>query len=595
MDAIYQRDREENKEFDQDVQETQGLEGREKIDALSEAAKKRELGNRMLQSMGLEIGVGVVADILLPSPDPVSRGLNFGIGYAANTLGQLWEGQGFSHGEAVAAGTFQAIPFGTVARGAKGLYRAAAKGALQGAVSRQVEVGIDEQRLITPQEALTSAGTGAVFGGAVKGTQEVARKALPVIRQAGKGAGLTKAVLSRADDATSTAVRAGVPSTLDALNMLDKRRELGMTMMARLDGPNEEIFGPLARATRSAAPKPAWGPDVTDVPINPKSLAREVYDQSQEFMEASLSTVDRYKGGGYSKGLSEWTRQVFEPLMKLAEEKTGQNMYSLLATHPGFKYIEHRIAKTPKLEWFWRRFGDNIAGTNNADDISNLRILLNDRYKALKDAVEAQFYGKSRGRGGDPVKGINDSIKKHSERYIVDVENPQLGGRHLSMEHNPGNLVIRKAGTGEVVGMIGEYYEVLYSNTKQLAEQLTIKFPEWRDLTPSQLETKVREWRKRIITDHLNIIRKKEAALQGLNNDQRILRINEALLEDMIEFREKYKGILPELTEGVWRKLSKDGISEFMKETPQRVYTGGLRIDRRRTNPYYPERIDLGQ
>ena len=177
MDAIYQRDREENKEFDQDVQETQGLEGKEKIDALSEAAKKRELGNRMLQSMGLEIGVGVAADILLPSPDPVSRGLNFGIGYATNTLGQLWEGQGFSHGEAVAAGTFQAIPFGTVARGAKGLYRAAAKGALQGAVSRQVEVGIDEQRLITPQEALTSAGTGAVFGGTVKGVQEVARKA----------------------------------------------------------------------------------------------------------------------------------------------------------------------------------------------------------------------------------------------------------------------------------------------------------------------------------------------------------------------------------------------------------------------------------
>lgn len=368
----------------------------------------------------------------------------------------------------------------------------------------------------------------------------------------------------------------------------------GLQMMADIDNP-PPVFGPLARSTRSSAPVPAWGPDVTDVPINPKSLAREVYDQSQEFMEASLSTVDRYKGGGYGKGLSEWTRQVFEPLMKLAEEKTGQNMYSLLATHPGFKYIEHRIAKTPKLEWFWRRYGDNIAGTSNADDISNLRILLNDRYKALKDAVEAQFYGKSRGRGGDPVKGINDSIKKHSERYIVDVENPQLGGRHLSMEHNPGNLVIRKAGTGEVVGMIGEYYEVLYSNTKQLAERLPIKFKKWRDLTPGQLETKVREWRKQIITDHLDIIREKEAALQGLNNEQRILKINEALFDDMIEFREKYKGILPELTEGVWRKLSEDGISEFMKETPQRVYTGGVRVDKRRLNPYYPERTDLGQ
>jgi hypothetical protein len=175
MQESYERERQP--EFDQAVQDAQGLQGREKIDALSDAAKKRDLGNRMLQSMGLEIGVGVAADILLPSPDPISRGLNFGIGYAANTLGQLWEGQGFSHGEAVAAGTFQAIPFGTIAKGAKGLYRAAGKGALQGVVGRQVEVGIDEQRFLTPQEALTSASIGGVFGGTVKGATEAVSKA----------------------------------------------------------------------------------------------------------------------------------------------------------------------------------------------------------------------------------------------------------------------------------------------------------------------------------------------------------------------------------------------------------------------------------
>ncbi len=561
MQESYERERQP--EFDQAVQDAKDLQGREKIDALSDAAKKRKLGERMFDS--IESGVtGSVQWLQKQAEDDPNR-------YTDDVL------RIFGGGIKNTAWLLSKVPLlDKLAEGEDWLAEQAR--------------GLSAK--LTPDLDPRFAGWGTRIATGLIADKGI-RKALPVIRQAGKGVGLTKAVLSRADDATSTAVRAGVPSTLDALNMLDKRRELGMTMMARLDGPNEDIFGPLARATRSAAPVPAWGPDVTDVPINPKSLAREVYDQSQEFMEASLSTVDRYKGGGYGKGLSEWTRQVFEPLMKLAEEKTGQNMYSLLATHPGFKYIEHRIAKTPKLEWFWRRFGDNIAGTSNADDISNLRILLNDRYKALKDAVEAQIYGKSRGRGGDPVKGINDSIKKHSERYIVDVENPQLGGRHLSMEHNPGNLVIRKAGTGEVVGMIGEYYEVLYSNTKQLAERLPIKFKKWRDLTPKQLETKVREWRKQIITDHLDIIRKKEAALQGLNNEQRILKINEALFDDMIEFREKYKGILPELTEGVWRKLSEDGISEFMKETPQRVYTGGLRIDKRRTNPYYPERIDL--
>ena len=187
MDAIYQKDREENKEFDQAVQDAQGLEGREKIDALNEAAKKKELGTKMLQSMGLEIGVGTVADILLPSPDPLSRGLNFGIGYTTNVIAQKLRGQEFSHGEAVAAGGFQAIPFGTVAKGAKGIYRAVGRGALQGAVGRQVEVGIDEQRLLTPQEALTSAGTGAVFGGTFKGATEAVKGATEAVSKADLG------------------------------------------------------------------------------------------------------------------------------------------------------------------------------------------------------------------------------------------------------------------------------------------------------------------------------------------------------------------------------------------------------------------------
>jgi len=37
----------------------------------------------------------------------------------------------------------------------------------------------------------------------------------------------------------------------------------------------------------------------------------------------------------------------------------------------------------------------------------------------------------------------------------------------------------------------------------------------------------------------------------------------------MVKFREDYKGILPELTEGVWRRLKSDGIDDFMKELPQ--------------------------
>ena len=142
---------------------------------MPEEETNEDFRNRLIQGIGGETAIGVAADILLPSPDPISRGLNFGIGYGANVLSQWWRGQEFSHGEAVAAGGFQAIPFGTVAKGAKGLFRAAAKGATGAVVGEQVRVGIDEQRLLTFPEAVRAGAFGGTLGTAVKGGEEVFR------------------------------------------------------------------------------------------------------------------------------------------------------------------------------------------------------------------------------------------------------------------------------------------------------------------------------------------------------------------------------------------------------------------------------------
>ena len=94
--------------------------------------------------VALETTVGLAADWLLPGLDPISRGLNYGIGYGTNVLAQKLRGETeISQGEAHAAGGFQAIPFGTTAKGFKGIRRAMYKGAAGGVVGRQVEVGID--------------------------------------------------------------------------------------------------------------------------------------------------------------------------------------------------------------------------------------------------------------------------------------------------------------------------------------------------------------------------------------------------------------------------------------------------------------------
>ena len=154
------------KEFDDAVA------GAKSKEDLIEAGKirKRLEGNWVsLATLAGETFIGIGADVFLPSPDPLSRGLNYGIGYGTNVFAQWLRGEEFSQGQAHAAGLFQAIPFGTVAKGAKGITRAIGKGAVGGVVGEQVRVGIDEKRVLTPKEVGYAGTFGGAFGGLTKG------------------------------------------------------------------------------------------------------------------------------------------------------------------------------------------------------------------------------------------------------------------------------------------------------------------------------------------------------------------------------------------------------------------------------------------
>ena len=143
---------------------------------LIEAGKIRKdieerLGNNWvsLSTLAFETFIGIGADVLLASPDPISRGLNYGIGYGTNILAQWLRGEEIKQGRAHAAGAFQAIPFGTVAKGVKGIARATGKGVVGSVVGEQVAVGIDENRVLTPQEVGYAGAFGGTFGGLTKG------------------------------------------------------------------------------------------------------------------------------------------------------------------------------------------------------------------------------------------------------------------------------------------------------------------------------------------------------------------------------------------------------------------------------------------
>ena len=156
--------------------------------------EKEQLIKR-LQGMGIEIGGGVATDVAttpLLGMGPLGwlayGGINFGQGAYTNYLVQkhLYGEDELNWGEILASGAAGAIPFmnigaskgvakvvgqaGSVKRGITG-------GLATGLVSEQTRVGIDENRLLSPEEMAIAAGTGSVFGGgftaAAKGLKKV--------------------------------------------------------------------------------------------------------------------------------------------------------------------------------------------------------------------------------------------------------------------------------------------------------------------------------------------------------------------------------------------------------------------------------------
>ena len=153
------------------------------------------------------------------------------------------------------------------------------------------------------------------------------------------------------------------------------------------------------------------------------------------------------------------------------------------------------------------------------------------------------------------------------------------------MDQNPGDIVIKKAGSNQEVGRIGEYYDVLWSSFDDLMKnpgfvayfdgRYDVRYrgqhrPDWQGMTQAQLKDAIREWRNLIISDHLDIIRRKENSLVGLKEQEKLEKINIALMDDMTEFRDEFSNVLPFLTRGQWSQIHKDMTYEDILELQQK-------------------------
>tara|TARA_B100000085_G_scaffold284757_1_gene318697 strand:- start:44 stop:2131 length:2088 start_codon:yes stop_codon:yes gene_type:complete len=131
-------------------------------------------------------------------------------------------------------------------------------------------------------------------------------------------------------------------------------------------------------------------------------------------------------------------------------------------------YLEHKVARRQAGQ-FWDRVEgqreDDIAnglfqwtGTTKRNSLKNLRLLFDPNYKKLKDRIEVRLI--------ELEPELNLKSNGDPEGFIITIEDPNeavFSAKSQFVRSNPGNIQIRKAGTGEVVGIIPDFYRQIYS------------------------------------------------------------------------------------------------------------------------------------
>ena len=184
------------------------------------------------------------------------------------------------------------------------------------------------------------------------------------------------------------------------------------------------------------------------------------------------------------------------------------NFFDELADDTGTAFVEHLVGKGDRLNWFWR-LPDEVRswrpGTRHSPN--NVRLFYSDRQKKLKDAVENLFY---------PTQENVPDMK----RLLVDYDLPPVKpGESITVRKPSGDIVLRRV-DGTVVGRIGDYHDVLYAPTEDLAKGLTTninprtgKF--YIDPNTGNMKKAIRKWREEIIKNKLNEIINEAPNIEG--------------------------------------------------------------------------------
>jgi hypothetical protein len=210
-------------------------------------------------------------------------------------------------------------------------------------------------------------------------------------------------------------------------------------------------------------------------------------------------------------------------------------------------YLEHKVARR-RAGQFWdrvegQREGDTFGkwtGATKRNSLKNLRLLFDPNYKTLKDRIE------------DRLIELESPLKLKSngdpEGFIITIEDPNeavFSAKDLFVRSNPGNIQVRKAGTGEVIGIIPDFYRQIYSTQFKNAfnaRKLALTGADVPDNLRAQGQEKIDVYRNSVIDRMLKDIITGKVTMLGRE---------QAYLDELSEFYEFF-GKLEESTGVQW-------------------------------------------
>jgi len=282
-----------------------------------------------------------------------------------------------------------------------------------------------------------------------------------------------------------------------------------------------------------------------ELDFGPQILPSEKYG-AQRVLEALVAD----KQSGY-KSFGEFKRKV---LNQLPNKELNQIYRQLNETTSKYTegYIEHMIAKGRHMDWYW-----DILKKADRDFVDNVRILFNPRLKNLKDTAEGILYG-TFGKDGVFIPSKYNKNPNLSQRLVISIEDPQKRFSVLKRQ-NPGDIVIKRAGSGEVIGRLGQYLDILYPQGS--AKRVFTDGLAQIGIVGSDAIT---AWRRKIIQDRIDIIINEAPNLNKIPKRKRAEYIQGIIQGDMTDLLDKYDFLPPQ--KFIQKQLNQDG-GPFLTKT----------------------------